>query len=89
MKGEKPEYANVGSQAKFLEPRPNGVKVDHLYRYENQQALQRFIESRLDIKLDLPMLNVSQKMDLTLSPEIEKRFRRKCYAEYDVWESGT
>ena len=28
MMGDKPAFANVGSQAKFLEPRPNGTRVN-------------------------------------------------------------
>lgn len=88
MKGDKPAFANVGSQAKFLEPRPNGVQINHLYRYENQPALQQFIESRLGVTLDLPKTNVSPKMDLTVSPQTERRFRKKCAVEYEVWESG-
>ncbi|WP_116597107.1 sulfotransferase family 2 domain-containing protein [Primorskyibacter marinus] len=89
MKGDKPPYANVGSQAKFLEPRPNGVRINHLFRYENQPALQQFIESRLNVTLDLPKTNVSPEMDLTVSTETEKMFRKKCANEYEVWESGS
>ena len=45
MKGDKPPFANVGSQAKFLEPRPNGTKVDHLFRYEDTAGWVGFLEA--------------------------------------------
>ncbi|TCS61091.1 hypothetical protein EDD52_11249 [Primorskyibacter sedentarius] len=89
MKGDKPPFANVGSQAKFLEPRPNGVRINHLFRYEHQPALRAFVEDRLSVTLDLPRTNVSPKLDLEISQEVVQRFRRKCAAEYEIWESGT
>jgi hypothetical protein len=36
MQGDPPGFANVGSQSKFLEPRPTGTGVDHMFRYEDQ-----------------------------------------------------
>jgi len=88
MKGKKPDFANVGSQAKFLEPQPNGTALTHLFRYENQPRLIEFLESRLEIKLELARENVSPEMDLHLSPDVEARFRNKCSEEFDLWESG-
>jgi hypothetical protein len=88
MKGTPAGFANVGSQAKFLEPRPNGVRVNHLFRYENQDRLRNFLEERLECKLNIGQANVSPKMDLSLSPGIERRLRRKKSAEFDLWESA-
>ncbi|WP_319823758.1 gamma-glutamyl kinase [Thalassovita sp.] len=87
MKGSPPGFANVGSQAKFLEPRPNGTRVTHLFRYENQPQLQDFLEQRLGLPLTLARENVSPQMELSLSPEVEKRLRRKCAAEFDLWDT--
>ncbi|WP_238368655.1 sulfotransferase family 2 domain-containing protein [Mesobacterium pallidum] len=88
LKGDKPAFANVGSQAKFIEPTGNGTKVDHLFRYENQARLIDFLEERLGVTLDLPRENVSPVMDLDLSPETAEKFRRKCPEEFDCWESA-
>lgn len=87
MKGDKPGFARVGSQAKFLEPRPNGTSVDHLFRYENMDRLVAFLEERLQTKILTDRANVSPQMNLTLSPEVEKRFRRKCAGEFELYES--
>ncbi|KUF11551.1 hypothetical protein [Pseudoponticoccus marisrubri] len=84
-RGERPPHANVGSQAKFVEPRPNGVAVTHLFKYENQAALIGFLEDRLGLTLDLPRENVSPGRDLQLSPETEAKLRRKCAADFEVW----
>ncbi len=87
MQGNPPPYANVGSQAKFLEPRPNGTAVDHLFRYEDQAGLMHFLKDRLGFSIDLPRSNVSPEMDLSLSASTERQLRRKFSAEFDLWNA--
>lgn len=87
MKGKRPGFAEVGSQFKFLERQPNGTGVTHLFRYEDQPRLQGFLEDRLDIKLNLARENVSPDIEVTLSPDIEERFRRKCADEFALYDS--
>lgn len=86
-KGKPPAYANVGSQAKFLEPQPNGCKVSHLFRYEDQDALKAFLEQRLDTGIRLERKNVSPAAELSLSPDAEERLRRKRAEEFSLYES--
>lgn len=84
---DKPPFANVGSQAKFLEPRPNGTKIDFLFRYEDQPAILGFLQDRLGTRIALEEKNVSPKMDLTLSPRTETLLRRECAAEFALYDS--
>jgi len=86
--GDRPPFANVGSQAKFIEPRPNGVSVTHLFKYENQAGLIGFLEERLGVTLDLPRTNVSPRRDLELSAQTEEKLRRKCAGDFDVWNKA-
>ncbi len=86
-KGARPGFANVGSQAKFLEPRPNGTSVTHLFRYEDQARLIAFLEDRLSVTLDLPRENVSPQIEVALSPRVEAKLRRKCAAEFELYDS--
>lgn len=88
VKGKPAGFANVGSQAKFLEPRPNGTRVTHLFRYEDQAALQAFLQRRLGFDFVLENANVSPKLELALSSNVERRLRRKCSAEFEIWESA-
>lgn len=88
MMGKPPGYSNVGSQAKFLEPRPNGTSINHLFQYEDQPALQNFLEDRLQMELSLERENVSPKIEISLSKSVEKRLRRKCAQEFELWESS-
>ena len=87
MKGDKPGFADVGSQLKFMETQPNGTGITHHFRYEDQQRLQSFLQERLDITLSLGQENVSPKMALEISPNVEKRFRRKFAAEFELYDS--
>lgn len=87
MKGQKPTFADVGSQYKFLERQPNGTGVTHLFRYEDQARLQAFLTERLGVRFELGRENVSPDMTLELSPDVEKRFRRKFALEFALYES--
>lgn len=84
--GDRPGFANVGSQFKFLEPRPNGTKVNHMFRYEDPNRLIRFLEDRLNLKLQLNRENVSPDMDLSLTEKTQKKLRRKCAEEFDLYD---
>ncbi|WP_010140058.1 sulfotransferase family 2 domain-containing protein [Oceanicola sp. S124] len=85
--GKRPGFANVGSQAKFLEPAGNGTAATTLFRYEDQDGLRAFLEARLETRIETARENVSPGMQLSLSPEVERKLRRKCAAEFDLWEA--
>ena len=87
LRGERPGFANVGSQAKFLEPRPNGTAITHLFRYEDPDRLNAFLEKRLGVGLILDRENVSPEMNLSLSPQTENKYRRKCADEFALYDS--
>lgn len=87
VKGNKPGFANVGSQFKFLEPRPNGTKVTHMFRYEKLERLNCFLEDRLNLKLKLARENVSPDMDLSLSKRTYEKLRQKCPEEFSLYDS--
>jgi hypothetical protein len=87
LQGKRPGYADVGSQAKFLEPRPNGTSVTHLFRYEEPDRLQTFLSDRLGALPELPRENVSPDIKAELSGEVAAKYRRKCAAEFDLYDS--
>lgn len=81
----RPPHADVGSQAKFVEPRPNGTAVTHLFKYENQAGLIGFLEDRLQVTLDLPRTNVSPGADLALASETRTTLKQVCAADFETW----
>ena len=86
---DRPAYADIGDQSKFVEPRPNGTAVTHLFQYENQSGLIAFLENRLQTRIDLPRENVSPKRDLDLSPETEALLHERRAQEFELWLSAT
>jgi len=87
MKGKRPGFAEVGSQARFLERQPNGTGITHLFSYEDQPRLKTFLEERLEVKPDLGRENVSPDIEVTLSVDTRDRFRRKFAEDFELYES--
>lgn len=88
VKGKPAAFAVVGSQAKFVTDGEGRIAVDHLYRYEAMPALIGFLEMRLNTAITLGRQNVSPALALTLSPAVEDKLRRKCAAEFAVWDAA-
>lgn len=87
LQDDQPAFANVGSQAKFLEARKNGTAITHLFQYEDQPRLQSFLEARLEVALDLKQVNVSPRLEVHLSSKMERQLRNKRPEEFELWES--
>ena len=87
LKGDTPGFANVGRQSKFLEPRPKGAPITHLFRYEDPDRLDAFLAQRLGREVQTGRANVSPQMDLQLSPGVERRLRAKFHQDFDLYAS--
>lgn len=84
---DRPPFANVGSQSKFVEPRPNGVKVQHMFCYEDQPRIKTFLENRLSVPINLPRHNISRRMTLELADRTQDLLRETCHADFTLWET--
>jgi hypothetical protein len=82
----RPDFADVGSQGKFLRPR-QGVGVDRLFRYEDIDAFVRFLEDRLDCEIILPRLNVSPIGATELSAETEALLQDAAAEDYGLYRT--
>lgn len=80
-----PAFAKVGSQTRFVEPSKQGDGVDHLFRYEDSDRWQSFVENRLGLVLELPQINVSPSMDLDLSAETKRVYQKLHANEFDLY----
>lgn len=88
LKNKKPAYSDVGSQAIFVSRHNGPIGVTHLFQYEQMDKLVSFLENRLDLKIELPLVNASPKREFSLSPKMEERLRRKRSVEFDAWEAA-
>lgn len=87
IRGTQPDYAQVGSQARFLTPRPGGLPVTHLFRYDQIDRLDAFLSHRLEMQVETRRENESPSLNLELSPETEQRLRQKCADEFALYDS--
>jgi hypothetical protein len=80
----RPDFADVGSQGKFLRPR-QAVGVDRLFRYEEIGTFVHFLEDRLNCEIHLPRLNVSPPGTLELSAETEGLLRAAAAEDFELY----
>lgn len=83
----RPAFAQIGSQAKFLEPQDNGTSVTHLFRYEDQAGLQSFLKSRLTREVQPERRNTSPPATLILSDERKMRLAQDYAADFELYAS--
>ncbi len=82
----RPEFAEVGSQERFLRSK-DGDGVDRLFRYEDIGSFVRFLEDRLDCEIILPRLNVSPIGATELSAETEALLHRVAAPDFELYDS--
>lgn len=81
----RPQFAKVGSQARFLAPTRNGLRVTHLFRYEDQDGLIRFLEKRLDTSITPHRLNASRGQAPQLSSATRAMLMATKSEDFDLW----
>ena len=84
----RPDFADVGSQGKFLRPR-QGQGVDRLFRYEEIGSFVHFLEERLGCEIILPRLNVSPPGATELSAETEALLREMAAEDFGLYATLT
>jgi Sulfotransferase family len=84
----RPDFADVGSQGKFLRPR-QGVGVDRLFRYEAIGTFVQFLEDRLGCEILLPRLNVSPEGATELSPATAALLRATAVEDFELYATLT
>jgi hypothetical protein len=80
----RPDFADVGSQGKFLRPR-QGVGVDRLFRYEAIGTFVQFLEDRLNCEIILPRLNVSPEGVTELSHKSLALLREVAVEDFELY----
>jgi hypothetical protein len=81
-----PDFAAVGSQSRFLQPKgENGL--DRLFRYEEIDTFVHFLEERLGCEIILPRLNVSPVAPLDLAPATQIRLMKSAARDFNLYRS--
>ncbi|MES2916006.1 MAG: hypothetical protein V4753_12890 [Pseudomonadota bacterium] len=84
----RPEFADVGSQGRFLRPR-QGEGVDRLFRYESIGTFVQFLEDRLGCEVILPRLNVSPEAATDLGPATRDLLREVASEDFSLYATLT
>ncbi|MEM6481095.1 MAG: gamma-glutamyl kinase [Pseudomonadota bacterium] len=83
----RPAFAQVGSQAKFLEPQANGTAVTHLFRYDDQAGLQTYLATRLGQPVQPIWQNISPTAPLSLTKGLRAQLEQDFAADFSLYDS--
>ncbi len=87
LSNDRPPFAALGSQHRFVSNKAGKIIVNHLFSYENQMGLRDFLTGRLGVSFDLPQKNTSPQRDLTLSQELNTRLHTDHAADFQLYEN--
>lgn len=79
-------FANVGSQAAYVFGNDGERATTHLFRYEAQDKVITFLESRLDIQITLKQMNVSPTIPAEVSQDVAKTLLASKPEEFAAWD---
>jgi hypothetical protein len=83
-----PAFARVGSQARFLCGRRGRRLVTHLFRYEDYDHALAFLNDRLGTAITPPRVNVSPRMGLSLTEDVQAALAVHAARDYALWEQA-
>jgi hypothetical protein len=76
---------SFGRQANFVKGANRPIGPDRIYRYEDLDIAVHYLESQVGHRLKLRRRNVSPKLSLELSPQVEDQLRSFLEPEYRLW----
>ncbi len=86
LQDPEPAYAAIGSQYGFLTMANGKQPVEHLFAYETQMVVRKWLEQRFEKSLDFPVKNVSHNAPTPLSPEVEAKLRKARAPEFALYD---
>lgn len=81
-----PQYARVGSQARFMSDKDGIIGMSHLFRYDDIDGLVRFLQNRVKKNFTLGHANPSPKADLKLSPDLHLALKNVQAQDFELYE---
>jgi hypothetical protein len=81
-------FAKVGSQAAYVFDQQGRRGTTHLFAYEHQPALIKFLENRLDRTITLKQLNVSPTIPADIDPHVVDHLRAAKPLEFAAYEEA-
>lgn len=88
LSDDKPSYAKVGRQAQFITGGSEAPLVTQLWRYDAIADLTIFLNVHLGINFTLDTINVSPKLNLTLSDTNLTALKSYFTKDYNLYENA-
>ncbi len=85
MDGED-QSAQVGRQAKFVQPRSGEAGVDRLFRYDRLDLLVEYLCEKVGEEVEIGTSNVSPRRSFSLSEACERELRAFFAPEYRLYD---
>jgi hypothetical protein len=82
--GEQPQHARIKTPSWVALSAPGAIGIDRLFPYESLDAFRDFIAERTGKPIEEKSANVSPKMELVLSADIEAKLRQHFAFEFDL-----
>lgn len=80
------QFAKVGRQSRFVQPRSGQVEVDRIFRYDRLDLLVDFLCEKVGERVEVGNENASPKRMFSLPEESERELREFLAAEYRIYE---
>jgi len=85
LSDERPIYADIGSQFKFMTDKDGNILVDHIFDYAYFSQLIEFLENKLELSMELGHTNKSPKEELSLSPSLLFELKRLYNKDFELY----
>ncbi|MDX2485577.1 MAG: sulfotransferase family 2 domain-containing protein [Pseudodonghicola sp.] len=86
IRDDPPAHAQIGSQFRFLTSARKQLLVHHLFAYEDQPQILRFLETRFGEPVTLQRKNVSPPAEAPLDPDLRSRLRAARPEEFALYD---
>ena len=86
IRDDPPLHARIGSQFRFLTSARKRLLVHHLFAYEDQPQLLRFLEDRFGTPVELKRKNVSPPAEAPLDPDLRRKLRAVRAEEFALYD---
>lgn len=82
---QRPHFARVGSQDRFVRGPDGEIGVDRLFAYEDRARLDAFLSDRLNLPVSTERRNASSPAPLRLSPGVREGLLAAVPEEFALW----
>ena len=85
LSDEPPQFARVGSQARFMSDKNGVIGMSHLFRYDDIDGLVRFMQNRLNKQFTLGRANQSPVGETLLSPSLRSELEKAHAQDFELY----